>query len=202
MTVPPSVTQMIRTSTIAAVVTDPRLPDNPIIACNDAFVQLTGYAREEILGRNCRFLRGEQTEPDLAARLHDAIAEARPVMVEILNYRKDGSAFRNAVMVAPIHDEAGALAYFLGSQIEVPDEGARPAPAPHTREAARARIEALSPRQRQILLEMAAGRLNKQIAFALGLSERTVKMHRAVMFRELGVRTSADAIRVAVEAGF
>jgi PAS domain S-box-containing protein len=86
--------ELIAQSTIAAVVSDPRQPDNPIIACNAAFEALTGYAREEILGRNCRFLRGAETEPALAQQLRDAVAEARPVMVEILNYRKDGRSAR------------------------------------------------------------------------------------------------------------
>ncbi|KAK0329201.1 hypothetical protein LTR94_037763 [Friedmanniomyces endolithicus] len=86
--------------------------------------------------------------------------------------------------------------------MEVPDEGAKDAPREVALTAARQRIDALTDRQREILLEMARGKLNKQIAWDLGLSERTIKMHRAAMFRALGVKTSADAIRVAVEAGF
>lgn len=66
----------------------------------------------------------------------------------------------------------------------------------------RARIDALSPRQREVLLLMAEGNLNKQIGYSLGLSERTVKMHRAALLKALGVATTADAICVAVEAGF
>ncbi|NBC38168.1 PAS domain-containing protein [Novosphingobium sp. FSY-8] len=193
---------LIKNSSIAAVVSDPRLPDNPIVACNEAFERLTGYRADEIIGRNCRFLRGSDSEPELAAQLREAIAAARPVMVEIINYRKDGTPFRNAVMVAPLFDESGALEYFLGSQVEVADEGARDTAGPGLRDAARARIDTLTPRQRQILMEMASGKLNKQIAWELGLSERTIKMHRAAMFRELGVRTSAEAIRMAVEAGY
>jgi DNA-binding NarL/FixJ family response regulator len=86
--------------------------------------------------------------------------------------------------------------------VEVPDEGARSAAGPDRQASARAAIDALSPRQRQILLAMAGGRLNKQIAFDLGLSERTIKMHRSAMLIELGLRTSAEAIRLAVEAGY
>ena len=91
---------LIADSTIAAVVSDPRQPDNPIVACNNAFMFLTGYDRDEIVGRNCRFLRGERTEPEQTAKLRDAVAERRPTMVELINYRKDGTAFRNAVMIA------------------------------------------------------------------------------------------------------
>ena len=193
--------EMIQHSPIAAVVSDPKLPDNPIIACNQAFEELTGYGREDIIGRNCRFLRGPDTEGWLTDVLRDAIRARQPAIVEIRNYKKDGSPFRNAVMIAPIFDGEGNLDYFLGSQVEVPDQGASPKPQEETLRQATARVDALSPRQRQILIEMAAGKLNKQIAWDLGLSERTIKMHRSAMFRALDVRTSAEAIRVAVEAG-
>ncbi len=187
---------LIESSQVAAVVSDPRQPDNPIIACNKAFMQLTGYSREEILGRNCRFLRGEQTDPQQTAILREAVARRRPVMVELINYRKDGTAFRNAVMIAPLFDEKGDLSYFLGSQMAIDDS------ATSRHERARARVDALSRRQLQILEALAKGRLNKQIAWELSLTERTIKMHRAAMLRALEVRTVAEAIRIAIEAGF
>ena len=186
---------LIAKSKIAAVVSDPRLPENPIIASNDAFVALTGYQRDEIIGRNCRFLRGEKTEPELTAMLRDAIAARRPAMVELINYRKDGTPFRNAVMIAPLFDEDGELTYYLGSQVEIEVlNNSR-------HDLARDMVESLSRRQRQILAAMAKGKLNKQIAYDLGLSERTIKMHRAAMLQALDLRSSAEAIRVAIEAG-
>ena len=191
---------LIGSSPIAAVMSDPRLPDNPIVECNAAFVALTGYQREEIIGHNCRFLTGPGTEPWLIEMLRNGIRRRQPVMVEILNYKKDGTSFRNAVMVAPIFDAAGELEYFLGSQVEIAEDVARANDA--RREAAHARVAALSRRQREVLLHMAAGKLNKQIAYELGLSERTVKMHRAAVFTALGIKTSADAIRLAIEAGY
>jgi PAS domain S-box-containing protein len=191
---------MIGTSPIAAVISNPRLPDNPIVECNEAFITLTGYQREEIVGYNCRFLTGKDTEPWLTEMLRNGIRRRQPVMVEILNYKKDGTPFRNAVMVAPIFDEAGDLEYFLGSQVEIAEDVARANDA--RREAAHARVAALSRRQREVLVQMAAGKLNKQIAYDLGLSERTIKMHRGAVFKALGVRTSADAIRLAIEAGY
>ena len=187
---------LIANSKVAAVVSDPKRPDNPIVACNEAFMKLTGYSREEIIGRNCRFLRGERTEPEQTAMLREAVAARRPAMVELINYRKDGSPFRNAVMIAPLFDEDGEIAYFLGSQIAIDDEGAS------RHEQARELIAGLSKRQRQILEALAKGRLNKQIAYDLSLTERTVKMHRAAMLRGLGVRTVAEAIRIAIEAGY
>lgn len=194
-----SLKTMIAASPIAAVISDPRLPDNPIVECNAAFAALTGYAREEIIGRNCRFLTGPGTEPELTETLRASIRARRPALVDILNYRKDGSPFRNAVLVAPIFGVTGKLEYLLGSQMEV--GGVDDAAAQRT---ARARqlIDALSPRQREVLKHMASGQLNKQIAFALSLSERTVKMHRSALLRALGVETTADAIRLAVEAGY
>ena len=190
---------MIENSLVAAVVSDPRQPDNPIVACNQAFVDLTGYSPDEIVGRNCRFLRGPDTEASLSEQLRDGIAARVPVMVEILNYKKDGTPFRNAVMVAPIFDANGELEYFLGSQVELSagaDEARKSRGA-----IARDKVESLPKRQREILECIAAGKLNKQIAWELQLSERTVKLHRAAVLKALGVRTSADAIRMAIEAG-
>ena len=190
---------MIENSPVAAVISDPRQPDNPIVECNDAFVELTGYSREEIIGRNCRFLSGEGTEAWLTEKLRSGIRRRQPTMVEILNFKKDGTPFRNAVMVAPIFNDDGELEYFLGSQVELSHDVAEENES--RRQDAHGKVDALSPRQRQILIQMAEGKLNKQIAYDLGLSERTVKMHRAALFKALGVRTSADAIRVAIEAG-
>jgi len=195
-----SIIDMIEASPTAAVISNPRLADNPIIACNEAFVQLTGYARSEIIGHNCRFLRGRDSEPWLSEQLREGIRNLQPAMVEILNYKKDGTPFRNAVMVAPIFDSEGEVEYFLGSQMEVPEVAGDPGAA--RKLDARSRIDRLSKRKREILLFMAAGKLNKQIAYELCLTERTVKMHRAAVLKALGVRTSADAIRLAVEAGF
>ncbi|MCX7283774.1 MAG: LuxR C-terminal-related transcriptional regulator [Novosphingobium sp.] len=195
-----SIAEMISSSPTAAVISNPRLPDNPIIACNDAFVELTGYSREEIIGRNCRFLRGPTTEDEKARILREGIWRKQPVMVEILNYKKDGTRFRNAVMVAPIFDAAGEVEYYLGSQVEINEDLGQANEA--RRNEAADRVERLSRRQKEILVLMAAGKLNKQIAYELGLSERTVKMHRSAVLKGLDVKTSADAIRVAIEAGF
>jgi PAS domain S-box-containing protein len=194
------INSIIGASPTAAVVSDPRQPDNPIVECNAAFVALTGYAREEVIGRNCRFLHGPETEPWLTETLRNGIRRRQPVMVEIRNYKKDGTPFRNAVMVAPIFGEDGNLEYFLGSQVEIAEDIARANAA--RRATSHEKVVALSRRQREVLVQMAAGKLNKQIAYELGLSERTIKMHRAAVFKALDVQTSADAIRIAIEAGY
>ncbi len=191
--------ESIRLSPIATVLSDPRRPDNPIVAANAAFCALTGYSEGEIVGRNCRFLAGPDTEPWLTERIRAALRDLRPSLTELLNYRKDGSPFRNAVLIAPLFGADGEVAWFLGSQVEVDPGSAAPLALRQQRAAGLAAT--LSPRQREVLREMAAGQRNKQIAWRLGLSEKTVKMHRALLLDKLGVRTTADAIRLAVEAG-
>lgn len=188
----------IQLTSIATVVTDPRLPDNPIIAVNAAFERLTGHQAADVVGRNCRLLRGSETEPEASAALRQAVLEGKPAMAELLNYRRDGSSFRNAVMIAPIVGEDGAPILFIGSQMEVPSRGS--GGILRARES-RLRLDCLTPRQRQVLGLMARGFLNKQIAFELGISDKTVKMHRAALLAALDARSSADAIRLAVEAG-
>src|SRR5881628_642787 len=101
------------------VVTDPRKRDNPIVAINAAFGRLTGYDADEVLGRNCRMLAGARTEAWASQLLRDAIREHRPAFAEVLNYRKNGTAFHNAVMIAPYFDERGELEFFVGSQMDV-----------------------------------------------------------------------------------
>jgi PAS domain S-box-containing protein len=190
---------LIAKSPIASVISDPRVKDNPIISCNAAFMELTGYSEDEILGRNCRFLAGPATEPWLTEAIRDGVRRHAPVLVEILNYKRDGTPFRNAVLVAPIFDDDGELEYFLGSQVELEPDS--PTTNANRRMAAAVAVKALTKRQREVLAEVALGHLNKQIAHSLGLSEQTVKMHRAVLMTRLGAATTADAIRIAVEAG-
>jgi PAS domain S-box-containing protein len=191
---------LIEQSPMAMCLTNPRLHDNPVVACNQAFSALTGYRLEDILGQNCRFLSRADPHPEVAAKIGQSVRERRGVLFEVVNYKKDGSPFRNAVMVAPLFDDAGEVSFFLGSQVEIPEPKVEQVLTAR-QEAAQLRVGGLTPRQREILELMAAGQLNKQIAYALDLSEKTVKMHRALLLQRLGVATSADAVRLAVEAG-
>ena len=184
-------------SPIATVVSNPRLPDNPLEVANDAFCKLTGYPEWEIVGRNCRFLAGAGSDPRATQQIRDALRHERPALVEILNYRKDGTPFRNGVMISPLFGEDGRLEFFLGSQVDLGPAGELEL----RRAAAAARVADLPRRQREVLEAMSRGLLNKQIAHQLGIAEKTVKMHRALMLERLGAATSADAIRLAVEAG-
>lgn len=188
----------IHYSPIATIITDNRLPDNPIVDANEAFVQLTGYERDEILGRNCRFLAGPATETEVRTAVRNAIARGNPIVAEIINYSKEGKPFRNALMIAPVRDMAGKIALFVGSQMDASvAEGASGLRAAR----ARGSVEKLAPRLRQVLELMSAGYRNKQIGGVLGIGEKTVKMHRARLKEALAVKTSADAVRIAVEAG-
>lgn len=189
----------ITLSPIATVITNPRLDDNPVVAANDAFCALTGYDRSEIIGRNCRFLAGAKTEPHLTDRIRAAIGSPAASLTELINYRKDGTRFRNAVLIAPIMGADGSPDWFLGSQVDV--SKTEDAPLVIRQQRARVAVDALSLRQRQVLCEMARGYRNKQIAWRLAISEKTVKMHRGLMLNKLGLSSSADAIRLAIEAG-
>ena len=104
---------------MALCISDPSQPDCPIVYSNEAFTRLTGYPREEIIGRNCRFLQGRGTRTESVRKLRAAVEAEEYVVVDILNYRKDGSAFWNAVHVGPIYGEDGELAYFFGSQWDI-----------------------------------------------------------------------------------
>lgn len=99
--------------------TNPNLPDNPMVFCSPGFLQMVGYDSSELVGRNCRMLQGPDTEQDAVAVLRKAVAEGRPATVTLTNYRKDGSAFRNCVHVVPIRDAAGRLQFLCGVQLDL-----------------------------------------------------------------------------------
>lgn len=179
------------------VLTDARRRDNPIIAVNPAFSELTGYHEPEVMGRNCRLLAGEATEPWASAVLHDAVKHGRAGFAELLNYRKDGKAFLNAVMIAPSYDDDGELSFFVGSQMDVSAEGALVG----RRRRAGDRLRRLTPRQTQVLHLMIGGLRNKQIADRLKIDEKTVKMHRAGLLANLQASSTPHAVRIAVEGG-
>ncbi len=98
------------------LLTDPAQRDNPIVYANPAFEEMTGYPIERALGRNCRFLQGQDTDRRTVERLRTAMAAGREITVDIRNYRADGSPFWNRLMVAPLRDAAGNIEYFAGVQ--------------------------------------------------------------------------------------
>jgi PAS domain S-box-containing protein len=109
----------VRATRMPMLITDPNLDDNPIVFANDAFLRLTGYSREEVIGHNCRFLQGPETNPADVERLRDSIARRTQIEMELINHRKDGSRFYNRVLISPVFDEDGHLTYFFASQFDV-----------------------------------------------------------------------------------
>jgi PAS domain S-box-containing protein len=106
---------------IATIITNPRLEDNPIIFANKAFLQLTGYTAEETVGRNCRFLQCAETDPDAVSQIRSAINDARTIEIDLQNRKKNGELFWNRLMLSPVRDRAGDVAYYFGAQIDVTD---------------------------------------------------------------------------------
>ncbi|WP_298972231.1 PAS domain-containing protein [uncultured Roseobacter sp.] len=104
---------------VAMVVSDPYLEDNPIIYVNRAFTIQTGYARSAVIGRNCRFLQGEDTDIAAVNHIREGIARRESVTADILNYRANGEPFMNRLLIAPLTDKAGKLRYFVGIQKEM-----------------------------------------------------------------------------------
>ena len=111
--------QAMAQSRMAVCMTNPHRADNPIVYANEAFLRLTGYGMGEVLGRNCRFLQGPDTDREQVSYLRRAIAEEKTVVVELLNYRKDGTPFWNALHLGPIYDGNDELMYYFGSQWDV-----------------------------------------------------------------------------------
>lgn len=111
--------EAVRHARIPLCISDPNLPDNPIVFANAAFCDLTGYAESDVVGQNCRLLQGVGTTEQSVAAVRRAIARQSVETVEILNYRKDGTSFLNALQIGPILDDDGKLMFYFGSQLDV-----------------------------------------------------------------------------------
>lgn len=109
---------------LAMVLSDPRLPDDPVVWCNDAFTRLTGYPVEEVLGRNCRFLQCASTDRIAVGRVRDALAEGRDVREVLLNARRDGTQFWNQLSITHLRDASGEVTHRIGVQVDVTAEAA------------------------------------------------------------------------------
>jgi PAS domain S-box-containing protein len=109
----------VNASISGVIITDFTKPDNPIIFCNRAFEDMTGYNQSEILGKNCRFLQGSDREQIGRYILQDAVSKQEPCNVDIANYRKDGTIFYNELYIAPIKDSTGAVTHFVGIQNDI-----------------------------------------------------------------------------------
>jgi PAS domain S-box-containing protein len=109
----------VTASTNSIVITDPNQPDDPIVYVNPAFERTTGYAAQEVLGRNCRFLQREDRAQPALGELKAALCEGRHCTVVLRNYRKDGTLFWNELSIYPVRDEDGRMTNFVGVQNDV-----------------------------------------------------------------------------------
>lgn len=101
---------------------DPDLPDMPIVYANQAFERITGYTRDEVIGKNCRFLQGQNRDEEAHARIRKAIEECQPIEVDLKNFKKNGELFYNHLALAPLFDQEGNLIYYLGIQYNVTEQ--------------------------------------------------------------------------------
>jgi len=146
---------------VGITITDPSLPDNPLVYVNDSFERMTGYEAESVLGWNCRFLQGPESDPGTVATMREAVEEEKRVSVELKNYRADGSEFWNRVDIAPIRDGGGTVQYFVGFQTDV---------------TARKRAEMAAERERRWLehvLDRVGGLLQDVTASLVGATSRS-----------------------------
>jgi PAS domain S-box-containing protein len=118
-TIPFVLSQILDTCVNGVTLSDPDQPDNPIIYANEAFEKITGYTRDEIIGRNCRFLQGEDRDQPEIERIREALREHESVTVTLRNYRKDGTLFYNRFTIRPLFDPQGRLIYYLGIQYDI-----------------------------------------------------------------------------------
>nr|AML78173.1 putative LOV domain-containing protein [Halocarpus bidwillii] len=101
------------------VLVDPHLPEMPIVHASNSFLQLTGYSRDEVLGKNCKFLQGQDTDQEDISKIRQSIEAEQPCTVRILNYRKDGNPFWNLLHTAPVRNASGKVAFYVGVQLDV-----------------------------------------------------------------------------------
>ena len=129
--------QAMAQTRMAICLSDPGRDDNPIVFANRAFLELTGYPEREVVGRNCRFLQGPGTDRAMVAQIREALQAEEVAVVELLNYRKDGTPFWNALHLGPVYGEDHRLLYYFGSQWDVSDVHTARADEAHAKAMAR-----------------------------------------------------------------
>ena len=119
--IPFVLTQILDSCVNGVTLSDPDLPDNPIVYANKAFEEISGYSQDEIVGRNCRFLHREDCDPQALESIRQALKRHEACTVTLLNYRKNGEPFHNHLSIKPLVDQEGNVIYYLGVQYDVPD---------------------------------------------------------------------------------
>lgn len=117
--IPYVLTQILDACVNGVTLSDPDLPDNPIVYANKAFEEISGYSQEEIVGRNCRFLQGKDHDQEELQKIRDALQKHEACTVTLRNYRKNGEMFLNRLAIRPLTDPDGNVIYYLGVQYDV-----------------------------------------------------------------------------------
>ncbi|NJR21181.1 MAG: PAS domain S-box protein [Richelia sp. CSU_2_1] len=111
----------IESSSNGIVITDATVADNPMIYVNPSFERITGYRRDELIGKSCHFWQGQGTSRDAGEELRNAIEQGRSSQVILQNFRKDGSLFWNEISIAPVYNSRRHLTHFIGVQTDITD---------------------------------------------------------------------------------
>ena len=117
--IPQILSKILDSSVNGITLADPDLENMPLVYVNNAFLKMTGYTMEEVVGRNCRFMQGEDREQKERYIMQEAIKNKQPVEVTFKNYRKNGELFFNHLEMSPLFDSSGKLLYYLGVQLDV-----------------------------------------------------------------------------------
>lgn len=172
----------VAASSNGVVITDPKLPDNPIVYVNPAFERISGYTVEETIGRNCRFLQGEERDQPVLEELRAALGEERECRVVLRNYRRDGTPFWNELYVSPVHDDEGRLTNFVGIQNDITERRRIEEVLRESEERFRATFEHAAVGAAQVGIDGRWLRVNRRLCEIVGYSEDEL---RARTFQEI-----------------
>lgn len=172
----------VAASSNGVVITDPKLPDNPIVYVNPAFERISGYTVEESIGRNCRFLQGEERDQPVLEELRAALGEERECRVVLRNYRRDGTPFWNELYVSPVHDDEGRLTNFVGIQNDITERRRIEEVLRESEERFRATFEHAAVGAAQVGIDGRWLRVNRRLCEIVGYSEDEL---RARTFQEI-----------------
>lgn len=185
------IAEALKDSQLSFVVVDIRAADNPIIYANKAFEFLTGFGQQEILGRNCRFLQGDDTDQDGRHIVHRALEKREPCHAVLRNYRKNGTRFLNHLRLSPIRNRHGTVTHYFGCQMELDIHDLI-----RMRDGALQNAHELTPREHEMLSQIVKGQSTKGAARSLGISPRTAEKHRQSLMRKLGVANAVELVRL------
>jgi len=117
--IPQILSKILDSSVNGITLADPDQEDMPLVYVNKAFLDMTGYTMEEVVGKNCRFMQGKEREQEARYKMQEAIKKEQPVEITFRNYRKNGELFFNHLEMSPLFDSSGKLLYYLGVQLDV-----------------------------------------------------------------------------------